>query len=108
MKFYDIDSVFTFGKYEGMTIAEVYQKDPKYLKYCEENIDEFYVTKSTTSSAGTKRKKPSTNHVWSATSTGSTTTSKTTRRLTSLRTNSTRTSSTTSSATASMRALMEI
>ena len=42
MKFYDIDSVFTFGKYEGMTIAEVYEKDPKYLKYCEENIDEFY------------------------------------------------------------------
>ena len=35
MKFYDIDSVFTFGKYEGMTIAEVYEKDPKYLKYCE-------------------------------------------------------------------------
>ena len=31
MKFYDIDSVFTFGKYEGMTIAEVYEKDPKYL-----------------------------------------------------------------------------
>ena len=46
MKFYDIDSVFTFGKYEGMTIAEVYQKDPKYLKYCEENIDEFYVSPS--------------------------------------------------------------
>ena len=39
MKFYDIDSVFTFGKYEGMTIAEVYEKDPKYLKYCEENTD---------------------------------------------------------------------
>ena len=32
MKVYDIDSVFTFGKYEGMTIAEVYEKDPKYLK----------------------------------------------------------------------------
>ena len=47
MKFYDIDAVFTFGKYEGMTIAEVYQKDPKYLKYCEENIDEFYVSPST-------------------------------------------------------------
>ena len=46
MKFYDIDSVFTFGKYEGMTIAEVYQKDPKYLKYCEENIDEYYVSPS--------------------------------------------------------------
>ena len=46
MKFYDLDSVFTFGKYEGMTIAEVYEKDPKYIKYCEENIDEFYVSPS--------------------------------------------------------------
>ena len=44
MKFYDLDDVFTFGKYEGMTIAEVYEKDPKYIKYCEENIDEFYVS----------------------------------------------------------------
>ena len=44
MKFYDIDSVFTFGKYEGMTIAEVYEKDPKYINYCKENIDEFYVS----------------------------------------------------------------
>ena len=46
MKFYDLDDVFTFGKYEGLTIAEVYQKDPKYIKYCEENIDEFYVSPS--------------------------------------------------------------
>ena len=46
MKFYDLDDVFTFGKYEGMTIAEVYEKDPKYIKYCEENIDEFYVSPS--------------------------------------------------------------
>ena len=44
MKFYDLDDVFTFGKYEGQTIAEVYEKDPKYIKYCEENIDEFYVS----------------------------------------------------------------
>ncbi len=46
MKFYDIDSVFTFGKYEGQSIAEVYEKDPKYIKFCEENIDEFYVSPS--------------------------------------------------------------
>ena len=44
MKFYDLDDVFTFGKYEGQTIAEVYEKDPKYIKYCEENVDEFYVS----------------------------------------------------------------
>ena len=46
MKFYDLDDVFTFGKYEGQTIAEVFEKDPKYIKYCEENIDEFYVSPS--------------------------------------------------------------
>ncbi len=44
MQFYEIDSVFTTGKYEGMTIAEVYQKDPKYIKFCTENLDDFYVS----------------------------------------------------------------
>ena len=43
MKFYDVDSIFTFGKYEGETLAEVFEKDPKYIKYCEENIDDFYI-----------------------------------------------------------------
>ena len=46
MKFYDIDSLFTFGKYEGMSLAEVFMKDPGYLKYCAENIDEFYISPS--------------------------------------------------------------
>ena len=46
MKFYDIDSLFTFGKYEGMSLAEVLMKDPGYLKYCKENIDEFYISPS--------------------------------------------------------------
>ncbi|MCF0201274.1 MAG: hypothetical protein HUK16_07945 [Bacteroidales bacterium] len=46
MKFYDIESIFTFGKYEGMTIREVYTLDPGYIKYCEDNIDEFYVSPS--------------------------------------------------------------
>ncbi len=43
MKFYDIDSIFTFGKYEGKTLAEVFEVDPKYIKYCQDNIDEFYI-----------------------------------------------------------------
>lgn len=46
MKFYDIDSVFTFGKYEGETLAEVFEKDPKYINYCQENIDDFYISPS--------------------------------------------------------------
>lgn len=44
MKFYDIDSIFTFGKYEGETLAEVFEKDPKYIKQCEENMDDFYIS----------------------------------------------------------------
>ncbi|MCR5037194.1 MAG: hypothetical protein K6A73_07730 [Bacteroidales bacterium] len=44
MQFYDVDSIFTFGKYEGETLAEVFEKDPKYIKYCQENIDEFYIS----------------------------------------------------------------
>ncbi len=44
MKFYDIDSEFTFGKYEGKSIREVFEKDPKYIDFCFNNIDEFYVS----------------------------------------------------------------
>lgn len=44
MKFYDLDSVFTFGKYEGKTIKEVFESDPKYIDFCFNNIDEFYVS----------------------------------------------------------------
>jgi hypothetical protein len=44
MKFYDVDSEFTFGKYEGKTIREVFEKDPKYIDFCFNNIDEFYVS----------------------------------------------------------------
>lgn len=43
MQFYDVDSIFTFGKYEGQTLAEVFEKDPKYINYCQENLDEFYI-----------------------------------------------------------------
>lgn len=44
MKFYDIDSVFISGKYAGQTLAEVFEKDPKYINYCQENDDDFYVS----------------------------------------------------------------
>jgi hypothetical protein len=44
MKFYDVDSEFTFGKHEGKTIKEVFEKDPKYIDFCFNNIDEFYVS----------------------------------------------------------------
>jgi len=44
MKFYDIDSIFTEGKYVGLTLAEVFEKDPKYIRFCEENLDDFYIS----------------------------------------------------------------
>ncbi|MBS4057555.1 MAG: hypothetical protein KKD74_11580 [Bacteroidetes bacterium] len=44
MKFYDVDTEFTFGKYEGKTIREVFERDPKYIDFCFNNIDEFYVS----------------------------------------------------------------
>ena len=44
MKFFDIDSVFISGKYAGETLAEVYEKDPKYISYCQENDDDFYIS----------------------------------------------------------------
>ena len=46
MKFYDVDARFTFGKYEGLSLAEVFAKDPKYIDFCSNNIDEFYVSKA--------------------------------------------------------------
>ncbi|MFZ4464101.1 MAG: hypothetical protein ACOYN5_09645 [Bacteroidales bacterium] len=44
MKFYDVESEFTFGKYEGKTLQEVFDKDPKYIDFCFNNYDEFYVS----------------------------------------------------------------
>jgi hypothetical protein len=44
MKFYDVESEFTFGKYEGKTLQEVFEKDPKYIDFCFNNYDEFYVS----------------------------------------------------------------
>lgn len=35
------DHVLTFGKYKGMTLAEVMEFNPDYLLYCQENIDWF-------------------------------------------------------------------
>lgn len=37
------DSVLSFGKYKGKTIAEVYQDNPSYLVWAENNISDFWV-----------------------------------------------------------------
>ncbi len=43
MTFYDLDTVFTFGKYKGETLREVFERDPAYVDYCLVNVDEFLV-----------------------------------------------------------------
>ena len=107
MKFYDIDSVFTFGKYEGMTIAEVYEKDPKYLKYCEENIDEFYVSPSVMRELKSMNRAINDSALLDVNFDKITTTLPMTRRSMNLRTNSMKRNSTMSSATALMKVSME-
>ena len=37
------DYVLTFGKYKGRTLQEVYQENPGYLVWAENNIETFWV-----------------------------------------------------------------
>lgn len=41
MNFYDLDTEFEFGKYEGQTLEEVFQKDPKFIEQCLIKVDDF-------------------------------------------------------------------
>lgn len=44
MKFYNLDTEFTFGKYEGKTVREILELQPKYLDWCAINLDHFYIS----------------------------------------------------------------
>lgn len=44
MKFYTLDTEFTFGKYEGKTVKEVLELQPNYLDWCAINLDHFYIS----------------------------------------------------------------
>jgi hypothetical protein len=44
MKFYTLDTEFTFGKFEGKTVREVLELQPTYLDWCAINLDHFYIT----------------------------------------------------------------
>jgi len=46
MKFNNLETVFTFGKFEGNTLLEVVELQPSYLDWCAINLDHFYITKS--------------------------------------------------------------
>ena len=43
MKFYDLNSVISFGKFEGKTIREVADAQPSYLEWCSINLDHFFI-----------------------------------------------------------------
>ena len=42
MKFYSIDTILTFGKYDGKSINEVLVIQPSYLDWCIINLEHFY------------------------------------------------------------------
>lgn len=44
MKFYTLDTEFTFGKYEGKTVKEILELQPTYLDWCAINLDHFYLS----------------------------------------------------------------
>jgi hypothetical protein len=47
MKFYTLDTEFTFGKYEGKIVKEVLEIQPAYLDWCAINLDHFYISDET-------------------------------------------------------------
>jgi hypothetical protein len=45
MKFYDLETQFTFGKYNGLAIAQVIAIQPAYISWCLNNLDHFFMSK---------------------------------------------------------------
>lgn len=44
MKFFNLDTEFTFGEFDGKTLKQVLEIQPSYIDWCAVNIDQFYVT----------------------------------------------------------------
>lgn len=44
MKFYNLDTEFTFGKFAGSTIRQIIHTQPTYLNWCVINLDHFYIS----------------------------------------------------------------
>jgi len=44
MNSYNLDTEFTFGKFEGKTVKEVLDIQPSYLDWCAVNLDHFYIS----------------------------------------------------------------
>jgi hypothetical protein len=44
MKFYNLDTEFTFGKFEGKTVREILNIQPSYIDWCAINLDHFFIS----------------------------------------------------------------
>ncbi len=44
MNFFDLDTEFESGKYEGLTLEEVFQKDPKFVEQCLLKMEDFNIS----------------------------------------------------------------
>jgi hypothetical protein len=44
MKFYNLDTDFTLGKFEGKTVKDILNLDPNYLEWCAVHLDQFCMT----------------------------------------------------------------
>jgi hypothetical protein len=47
MKFYSLDTEFTFGKFKGRTLKKVIDIHPYYLEWCPLNLDHFCLSDET-------------------------------------------------------------
>ena len=47
MKFYSLDTEFTFGKFNGKTLKEVLSLQQSYINWCSINLDYFYISEET-------------------------------------------------------------
>jgi hypothetical protein len=44
MKFYNLDTEITFGRFKGKTIEEVLLLEPSYFNFCILNLDHFFLS----------------------------------------------------------------
>ena len=49
VKYWQLGEILDFGKYKGKSLEEVIKLDPKYIEWCLEKIEDFYL------SAGAKK-----------------------------------------------------
>lgn len=44
MKFYDLSTVFTFGKYQGKIVKQILDIQPTYIEWCATTLDHFCIS----------------------------------------------------------------